>query len=143
MAPAPVLCDNIKDVTKIDEWEDRMDSHLQALSSGTVAVSEDEVAALRSALRGGVLLPGEAGYDEARKIWNAMIDRRPGGDRPRCGAADVVQAVDFAREHGCSLAVRGGGHNIAGNAVCDGGIDDRSLADARRAGRPGRAPRPC
>jgi FAD/FMN-containing dehydrogenase len=99
-----------------------MDSHLQSLSSGTVPVSDGEVAALRGALRGDVLLPGEAGYDGARTIWNAMINRHPGMIVQALGAADVIQTVNFAREHGASLAVRGGGHNIAGNAVCEGGI---------------------
>ena len=99
-----------------------MDSHLQALSSGTVAVSDNEIGALRGALRGSVLLPDEPGYDTARAIWNAMIDRRPGIIVQALGAADVIQAVNFAREHHAALAVRGGGHNIAGNAVCDGGI---------------------
>ena len=99
-----------------------MDSHLQALSNGTVAVSDSDIGALRGALRGSVLLPGEPGYDTARAIWNAMIDRRPGIVVQALGAADVIQVVNFAREHHAALAVRGGGHNIAGNAVCEGGI---------------------
>jgi len=99
-----------------------MDTQLQALSKGTVPVSESDTATLRAALRGNVLLPGEPGYDAARAIWNAMIDRRPGMIIQALGAADVIQAVNFAREHGVAFAVRGGGHNIAGNAVCEGGI---------------------
>jgi FAD/FMN-containing dehydrogenase len=99
-----------------------VDSHLQSLSGHSVPVRDDEIEALRGALRGSVLLPGDAGYDTARSIWNAMIDRRPGMIVQALGAADVIQAVNFAREHGAALAVRGGGHNIAGNAVCDGGI---------------------
>jgi FAD/FMN-containing dehydrogenase len=77
---------------------------------------------LRAAVRGAVCLPGEPGYDEARTIWNAMIDRRPAAIVRATGAADVIQAVNFARDHGLRLAVRGGGHNIAGNAVGDGGL---------------------
>ena len=99
-----------------------MDTHLQALSSGTAPVSDDEIGALRGVLRGCVLLPGKPGYDAARAIWNGMIDRRPGMIVQALGAADVIQGVNFAREHGVALAVRGGGHNVAGNAVCDGGI---------------------
>lgn len=99
-----------------------MDSHLQALSSGTVPVSDSDIGALRGALRGSVLLPGEPGYDAARAIWNAMIDRHPGMIVQALGAVDVIQAVNFACEHGVALAVRGGGHNIAGNAVCEGGV---------------------
>ena len=78
--------------------------------------------ALRSQLRGALCYPGEPGYEEARTIWNAMIDKRPAAVIRAAGAADVMQAVNFAREHGLLLAVRGGGHNIAGNAVCDGGL---------------------
>lgn len=88
----------------------------------TSAIPPDAVAELRAALRGALLLPGEQGYDEARIIWNAMVDRRPALVVRAAGAADVVQAVNFARTHGLVLAVRGGGHNIAGNAVCDGGL---------------------
>ena len=99
-----------------------MDLQLRTLSGATVAIGENDVNALRTALQGGLLLPGEAGYDQARTIWNAMIDRRPGMIVVAQGAADVILAVNFAREHGALLAVRGGGHNIAGNAVCEGGL---------------------
>jgi FAD/FMN-containing dehydrogenase len=78
--------------------------------------------ALRSALRGAVVLPGDDGYDAARAVWNGAIDRRP-AVIARCeSAADVAQAVGFARANGLELAVRGGGHNYAGFAVCDGGL---------------------
>jgi FAD/FMN-containing dehydrogenase len=76
----------------------------------------------KSGFKGEVLLPGDAAYEEARKIWNAMIDKRP-ALIARCAAtADVVRAVNFARDNGLLLAVRGGGHNIAGNASCDDGL---------------------
>lgn len=77
---------------------------------------------LRAAVRGAVCVGGEPGYDQARTIWNAMINRRPAAIVRATGAADVIQAVNFAREHDLRLAVRGGGHNIAGNAVCEGGL---------------------
>jgi FAD/FMN-containing dehydrogenase len=77
---------------------------------------------LGAGLRGRILTPESRGYDEARTIWNAMIDRRP-ALIVRCASTDdVVQAVRFAREHGLVVAVRGGGHNIAGSALCDGGL---------------------
>ena len=98
-----------------------MDTHLQAHSAGTALVSDHEIGALRGVLRGCVLLTGEPGYDAARAIWNGMIDRRPGMIVQALGATDVIHGVNFAREHGAALAVRGGGHNIAGNAVCEGG----------------------
>ncbi len=74
------------------------------------------------ALQGRVVLPGSPGYDEARTIWNAMIDRRPALIARCAQAEDVVHAVRFARDNDILVAVRGGGHNIAGNAVCDGGL---------------------
>ncbi len=77
---------------------------------------------LRGQLRGNLCLPGEPDYEKARSIWNAMIDRRPAVIIRAAGAGDVIAAVRVAREHGLKLAVRGGGHNIAGNAVCDGGL---------------------
>lgn len=91
-------------------------------AGGQTALSNDALAALRTQLRGPLCLPNEPGYDEARTIWNAMIDRRPGAVVRCHGASDVIRAVHFARDNGLLLAVRGGGHNIAGNAVCEGGL---------------------
>lgn len=92
------------------------------LQGEKIDLSSDMLAALQAQCRGQVCLPEDAGYDEARTIWNAMIDRRP-GVVVRChGASDVIQAVNFARDNRLLLSVRGGGHNISGNAVCEGGI---------------------
>jgi FAD/FMN-containing dehydrogenase len=99
-----------------------MDAQIRTNSGDARSLTEASITALRAALRGNVLLPSDAGYDSARSIWNAMIDRRPGLIVQAAGPADVVRAVNFAREHNALLAVRGGGHNIAGTAVCDGGI---------------------
>jgi FAD/FMN-containing dehydrogenase len=85
-------------------------------------IPADALDALRAGLRGAMCLPGEPGYEESRVIWNAMIDRRPAVIVRAVGAADVIRAVSFARDHKLKLAVRGGGHNIAGHAVCDGGL---------------------
>jgi len=73
-------------------------------------------------VRGDVLRPGDEGYDDARAIWNGLIDRRPALIVRSTGAADVVDAVNFAREQGLVLSIKGGGHNVAGNAVNDGGV---------------------
>ena len=73
-------------------------------------------------VRGVVLTSGDPGYDDARGIWNGLIDRRPALIVQCTGAADVVDAVNFARERGLLLSVKGGGHNVAGNAVNDGGL---------------------
>ena len=80
------------------------------------------VAALRKLLRGPLLQPAEPGYDEARTIWNAMITKRPALIARVSGNADVIACVNFARENGLPLSIRGGGHNIAGTALCDGGL---------------------
>jgi FAD/FMN-containing dehydrogenase len=87
----------------------------------------------RATLRGSLITPGDPTYDEVRQIWNAMVDRKP-GLIARCSTADdVVSAVNFARTHGLVVAIRGGGHNIAGKAVCDGGLMiDLSLMKAVR-----------
>jgi FAD/FMN-containing dehydrogenase len=83
---------------------------------------ESAVEGLRGRLRGEVVALGDPGYEEAREIWNAMIDRRPGAIARCVSAEDVVESVQFAREHDLQVAIRGGGHNIAGNALCDGGL---------------------
>src|SRR4051794_33756609 len=85
-------------------------------------IHSEDVLALRSALRGHAYLKGDGEYDKARSIWNGMVDRSPGVIVRCAGAADVLQAVDFARRNDLAVAVRGGGHNIAGNAVCDHGV---------------------
>jgi FAD/FMN-containing dehydrogenase len=89
---------------------------------GTAAVAKERIEALRAALRGTLVLPDEPGYDVARTLWNAMVDRRPAAVVRAAGAGDVIQAVKFAGENRLLLAVRGGGHNIAGKATCDGGL---------------------
>ena len=80
------------------------------------------VNALRAQMAGEVITAADAGYDAARRVHNGLIDRRPVVIARCRGAADVQTAVRAAREHGLEIAVRGGGHNVAGNAVCDGGL---------------------
>ncbi|MGH9309449.1 MAG: FAD-binding oxidoreductase [Vicinamibacterales bacterium] len=77
---------------------------------------------LKGQVRGQILRQGEPGYDEVRSVWNAMIDRRPAVIVRALGTADVVACVPASREHGLPLSIKGGGHNIAGLAVCDGGL---------------------
>ena len=95
---------------------------LGTATGGRVTLAPDRFAGFRAQVRGVVCLPGEPGYEKSRTVWNAMIDRRPGLVVCAAGAADVIEAVNLAREHGLVLAVRGGGHNIAGHAVCDHGL---------------------
>ena len=87
-----------------------------------IAIPSDALQALAATVRGTLLTRGDSGYDAARTVWNAMIDRRPGLIIRCAGAADVMAGVRFARDHGLLLAVRGGSHNIAGHAVCDHGV---------------------
>ena len=89
----------------------------QAPPLETIAVDE-----LGGSFRGDLLLPTSPGYDAARRIWNGVIDRHPACIARCTGVADVVAAVRFARDHDLEIAVRGGGHNVAGSAVCDDGI---------------------
>jgi FAD/FMN-containing dehydrogenase len=85
-------------------------------------VSREAIETLRATLAGELLRPGEAGYDEARSVWNSRFDRRPDLVARCCSTGDVSAAVSFAREHGLLLSVRGGGHDYAGNTVGDGGL---------------------
>jgi FAD/FMN-containing dehydrogenase len=77
---------------------------------------------LRARFRGALLRPGEEGYAEARRVWNGAIDRRPALIARCAGADDVAEAVRFASERDLLVSVRGGGHAVAGHAVCDGGV---------------------
>ncbi|WP_129112727.1 FAD-binding oxidoreductase [Halegenticoccus tardaugens] len=96
-------------------------------------LNETAVARLRSRFKGELLRPEDPGYEEARAVWNGMIDRRPALVARCRGVADVIEAVDFGRDEGVEIAVRGGGHNVAGNAVCDDGlaIDLSEMNDVR------------
>ena len=88
----------------------------------TTAIGDERLAALAAAFTGEILRPGGAGYDEARRVHNGLIDKRP-SIIARCrGTADVADAVLLGREGGLEVSVRGGGHNVAGRAVTDGGL---------------------
>jgi FAD/FMN-containing dehydrogenase len=88
----------------------------------TVSLEADQVEKLQKGLRGAVLQPSDDGYEAARRIWNGMIDKRPAAIARCVGPADVMAAVRFARERQLPIAVRGGGHNVAGRSVCDDGL---------------------
>jgi FAD/FMN-containing dehydrogenase len=87
-----------------------------------MTINDAALRELQAAMEGYVLRPGADGYERARRIFNAMIDRRP-ALIARCErAADIVACVGFARAHGLDVSVKGGGHNVSGTAVCDGGL---------------------
>ena len=90
-------------------------------------VDETALQAFKAGLRGPVLSAADADYDIVRKIWNGMIDKRPAWIVRCRGVADVIDAINFAREHSLPISVRGGGHNIAGTSLCEGMVIDLSL----------------
>ena len=94
----------------------------QAKTVAAEAVTGGALREFTADLRGNVLSPADAGYDEARKVWNGMIDKRPGLIARCMDASDVVKAVDFARANDLLVALKGGGHSFPGHSVCDGGL---------------------
>ena len=92
------------------------------MSTGESAVDAHRLRALGASLEGRLIRPGDAGYESARLVWNRAVDRRPVAIAHCATAADVARTLDFARQQGLPLAVRGGGHNQAGLAASDGGV---------------------
>ena len=94
-----------------------------ATTTGTEALlSESAVEEFKSSLGGELLGPDDEGYDQSRRVWNGMIDKKPALIARCSGVADVIACVNFARENGLLVAVRGGAHNAAGHGTCDGGL---------------------
>jgi FAD/FMN-containing dehydrogenase len=91
-------------------------------SDETRTPEKSTLAILQSRLDGRLLRDGDPGYDQARKIWNGMFDRRPALIARCTSAADVAAAIAYAREHAPLISVRGGGHSFPGHSVNDGGI---------------------
>src|ERR1700754_2358410 len=85
-------------------------------------LSKSDIDPFKATLHGQLIMPDDAGYDEARTVWNAMIDRRPAMIVRCAGVADIRCAIHFARAQDVPLAIRGGGHNIAGSAMCNDGL---------------------
>ena len=92
------------------------------LDGRTTEIKQETLDAFKARLRGLLILPAEPGYDDARTVWNAMIDRKPAIVVRCLGVADVIACVDFARANGVLLCIKGGGHNIAGHATADGAL---------------------
>src|SRR4029450_8520565 len=91
-------------------------------TGGHIVLGEAAVKQLQTNLRGELLLPNNDRYEETRKVWNGMVDKRPVLIARCTGMADVITAVTFARDHNLLVSVRGGGHSVAGKAVCNGGL---------------------
>ncbi|MFW5943553.1 MAG: FAD-binding oxidoreductase, partial [Chloroflexota bacterium] len=96
--------------------------NLKTIDGESTTLSDAIFDECREQVRGDVLRPGDDAYDEARAIWNGMIDKRPAAIVRCRNTADVVAAVNLAREHDLLVSVRGGGHNVAGHALCDDGL---------------------
>ncbi|HLY52017.1 MAG TPA: FAD-binding protein, partial [Steroidobacteraceae bacterium] len=92
------------------------------LDGRSLTLKGTDIDELRASLRGELLGPAEAGYDQARRLWNPAFDRHPALIARCLGAADVRRAVNFAAAHGLLTAVRGGGHSFSGQSGCDGGL---------------------
>jgi FAD/FMN-containing dehydrogenase len=92
------------------------------VAAAVKSLSTDDLQLLRTSLKGPVIAPDDPGYDEARTVWNAMIDKRPAAVARCIGTSDVIAAVKFARERNLLLCIKGGGHNIAGLATADGAL---------------------
>jgi FAD/FMN-containing dehydrogenase len=103
------------------------------LSRAPISVSGAKLDAFRKQMRGAVVVQGEQGYDQLREVWNGQVDRKPAIIARAAGADDIVAAVNFARDNELLTSVRGGGHNMPGLAVCDGGlmIDTHALRTTR------------
>jgi len=98
------------------------DNPARTIDREAIGLDRAAINDLRARLRGPLVLPGETGYDAARSCWNGMIERSPALVARPLGTADVSACVNFAREHGLPLSIKGGGHNIAGLAVADGAL---------------------
>ena len=100
-----------------EEYKDRHSS-----STASAVLEQPDIETLKASLRGELLQPDDDGYNSTRRVWNGMIDRKPALIACCAGVADVINAVNFASTHHLLVSVRGGGHNVTGNSVCDGGI---------------------
>ncbi len=106
------------------------------------SVAEAAIEKFKAGLRGQLLRSGDDAYNDARKLWNGMFDRRPALIVRCAGTADVMSAVNLARNNGLQVAVRGGGHSFPGHSVCDGGlVIDLSCMKAIRVDPAGRTAR--
>ncbi|MBX2885110.1 MAG: FAD-binding oxidoreductase [Granulosicoccus sp.] len=108
----------------------------RSLDNNELIISTAEIEEFRSDFRGTLFDSDDADYNKLRQVWNGLIDKRPALIAQCLGTADVVSAINFARKHDVLLSVRGGGHNVSGSAICDGGMTvDLSLMRGVRVDR--------
>src|SRR5210317_802801 len=94
----------------------------ESTNSAQKNIDQSKLEEFKSYFRGSVLSTEDHGYEQARKIWNGMFDKKPAVIARCIGTSDVIKAVKFARANDLEISVKGGGHNSAGTAVCDGGL---------------------
>jgi FAD/FMN-containing dehydrogenase len=99
-----------------------VDLKIATLDGKDAMLSEPVIADFKKSLRGQLIQPSDEGYDQARKVWNGMTNKRPALIAQCAGVADVINVVNFARDNHLLVAVRGGDHSVAGHSVCEGGI---------------------
>lgn len=121
-AAAALPCGNVLARQLIALGQATGDLAARTLAGAEIALRKSDVDALAATLRGTVLVPGNTGYDDARRVWNGIFDRRPALIARCASPSDVIQAVNFAREHDLLTSVRCGGHSQTGKSVNDGGI---------------------
>src|SRR5690554_4510255 len=90
--------------------------------NGSETVTDEIIDVFRNDFQGQIYTPDDPGYDDARRIWNAHINKYPLIIACCSGVADVMAALNFSRQNNLTVAVRGGGHNVGGRALCDGGL---------------------
>src|SRR3954454_24005649 len=113
-----------------------------AAATTAARLTDEAIQQFVGSIRGGVIRPGDPNYDEARKVYNAMIDKRPALIAHCTDAGDVIAAVNFARENDLLVAIRGGGHNGPGLGTCDDGlVIDLSMMKGVRVGTTSRTVR--
>lgn len=95
---------------------------IATLTGPDTVLQEAAIEEFRASLGGELIFPGDPAYDQARTIWNAMIDKHPALIVRCSGVSDVINSVNFARNNNLLVAVRGGGHSFPGNSICDGGL---------------------
>ena len=113
---------NLKSTAGKPSFLDRSLTRGNCFRYNSAVMNEDSIAELKRSLRGRLIQPGDADYDEARKVYNGMIHKKPRLIARCADVADVIRSVNFARDNNLLVSIRGGGHNAGGLGICDDGL---------------------
>src|SRR6266481_6726225 len=113
---------NLKSTAGKPSFLDRSVTRGNCFGYNSAVMNEDSITELKQNLRGRLIQPGDADYDEARKVYNGMIHKKPRLIARCADVADVVRSVSFARDNDLLVSIRGGGHNAGGQGICDDGL---------------------